>query len=38
MRVTLEPAGATFVAPIRPAMPVCEHGTLQFKVLGAARP
>jgi hypothetical protein len=38
MRATLRPGGATFLAPIKPATPVCEHGTLMFSALGPARP
>jgi hypothetical protein len=38
MRVTLPPGGATFLAPIKPATPVCEHGALSFSALGPARP
>jgi len=37
MRVTLPPGGATFVAPIKPATPVCEHGSMSFSALGPAR-
>jgi Domain of unknown function (DUF4232) len=37
MRVTLPPGGATFLAPIKPATPVCEHGMLSFSALGPAR-
>jgi hypothetical protein len=37
MRVTLPPGGATSLAPITPATPVCEHGTLSFSALGPAR-
>lgn len=36
MRVTLPPGGASFLAPIKPATPVCEHGTLQLSVLSRA--
>jgi len=37
MRVTLPPGGATFLAPVKPATPVCEHGTLSFSALGPRR-
>ncbi|MGE5273580.1 MAG: hypothetical protein ACM3QU_07445 [Verrucomicrobiota bacterium] len=37
MRVTLGPGGATFLAPIKPATPVCEHGSMRFSALGPAR-
>ncbi len=37
MRVTLSPGAATFLAPIKPATPVCEHGTMSFSALGPAR-
>jgi hypothetical protein len=35
--VTLPPGGATFLAPIKPATPVCERGTMSFSALGPAR-
>jgi hypothetical protein len=38
MRVRLPPGGATFLAPIKPATPVCEHGALSFSALRPARP
>ena len=37
MRVTLGPGATTFLAPIKPATPVCEHGTMSFSALGPAR-
>jgi hypothetical protein len=37
MRVTLGPGGATFLAPVRPATPVCEHGSMRVSALGPAR-
>jgi hypothetical protein len=37
MRVTLPPGGATFVAPVKPPTPVCEHGALRFTALGPTR-
>jgi hypothetical protein len=36
MRVTLVPGGATFLAPVRPPTPVCEHGTMTVSELGRA--
>jgi hypothetical protein len=36
MRVTLRPGGATFLAPVRPPTPICEHGTMAFSALGPA--
>jgi hypothetical protein len=33
VRVTPPPGGGTFVVPVRPPTPVCEHGTLQVSVL-----
>jgi Domain of unknown function (DUF4232) len=38
MRVTLPPGGATFLAPVRPPTPVCEHGTMTVSALRPARP
>ena len=37
MRVTLGPGGATFLAPIKPATPVCEHGAMRVSALGPVR-
>jgi hypothetical protein len=37
MRVALPPGGATFLARIKPATPVCEHGTMSFSALGPTR-
>ena len=37
MRVTLGPGGATFLAPVKPATPVCEHGSMRVSALGPAR-
>jgi hypothetical protein len=33
MRVTVPPGGATFIAPIKPPTPVCEHGTMSVSAL-----
>jgi Domain of unknown function (DUF4232) len=35
LRVTA-PGGGTFIAPIAPPTPVCEHGTLSFKLFSRA--
>jgi len=37
MRVTLGRGGMSFLAPVKPATPVCEHGTMSFSALGPAR-
>ena len=37
MRVSLGPGSATFLGPVKPATPVCEHGTMSFSALGPAR-
>jgi hypothetical protein len=36
VRVTPRPGGGTFVAPIRPPTPVCEHGSLSVSVFSPA--
>ena len=34
VRVTLPPGGATFLGPVKPATPVCEHGGMSVSALG----
>jgi hypothetical protein len=36
LRVTLPPGRATFLAPVKPATPVCEHGTMTVSALSRA--
>ena len=36
MRVTLLPGNATFLAPVRPPTPVCEHGRMAVSALAPA--
>jgi hypothetical protein len=36
VRVTPPPGRGTFVAPVRPPTPVCEHGSLSVSALGPA--
>ena len=36
VRVTLGPGGASFLGPVKPATPVCEHGGMSVSALGPA--
>ncbi len=36
MRVALPPGSATFLAPVRPPTPVCEHGRIAVSALAPA--
>jgi len=36
LRATLPPGRATFLGPVRPATPVCEHGSLSVSALSPA--
>jgi hypothetical protein len=36
LRVTLPPGDATFIAPVRPVTPVCEHGRMTVSALSRA--
>jgi len=36
VRVTPPPGGGTFLAPVRPPTPVCEHGSLSVSVMSPA--
>jgi hypothetical protein len=33
VRITPPPGGGTFVGPVTPPTPVCEHGTISLRAL-----